>query len=49
MDDLKRLKIIRRAQRAQATKTWNKAEALMEAETNEAGEPPKITSCSTNI
>ena len=35
MDELKRAKITRRAQRAQATKTWNKAEALMAGEINE--------------
>lgn len=35
MDDLKRAKITRRAQRAQATKTWNKAESLMKGEINE--------------
>ena len=35
MDDLKRAKITRRAQRAQATKTWNKAETLMNDEINE--------------
>ncbi|CAB3981913.1 Hypothetical predicted protein [Paramuricea clavata] len=35
MEDLKRAKITRRAQRAQATKTWNKAEALMNDEINE--------------
>ncbi|CAB4044645.1 Hypothetical predicted protein, partial [Paramuricea clavata] len=34
MDDLKRAKITRRSQRAQATKTWNKAETLMNDEIN---------------
>ena len=35
MDDLKRAKITRRAQRAQAIKTWNNAETLMNDEINE--------------
>jgi division protein CdvB (Snf7/Vps24/ESCRT-III family) len=35
MEELKRVKITRRAQRAQATKTWNKAETLMAGEINE--------------
>ena len=35
MDDLQRAKITRRAQRAQATKTWNKAETLMNGEIDE--------------
>ncbi|CAB4010747.1 Hypothetical predicted protein [Paramuricea clavata] len=35
MDDVKRAKITRPAQRAQATKTWNKAETLMNDEINE--------------
>ena len=35
MDDLKRAKITRRAQRAQASKIWNKAQTLMEGEVDE--------------
>ena len=35
MDDLKRAKIPRRTQGPQVTKTWNKAETLMEGEINE--------------
>ena len=35
MDDLKRAKVSRRVQRSQATKTWNKAQALMAEAMNE--------------